>query len=220
MSIPTRAWFHSLAESVSALGAAVREYRAAHAAARVTSWHIHPLRVLSAEGTVRVLGRDHIRPHDDALLRLGDLSKEMETRIEKLYEDAALAYAYGTSSAVLAVVQGGRPSHLALGRRDGLYERPAASLPDLREHLGHWARSARLASLRQRLTERERAAVTVRELSFFADLADYESAETTEAAALAAGLADSAYAYGELAETALHHVLISYRTTTTAEESP
>jgi hypothetical protein len=218
MPKPTAPWFHSLTESVYALGAAAREYRTANQAARTASWHIDPLRLLPVDGTVSVVDRDYIRPHDDAVWKIGDLYSELGSRTKKLYENAALAYAYGTTAVLVSVLKGERPSHIELGRGDGLYVLPPIPLPDLSEELGNWRDSQGLSALRQNVAERECAVAAVNDLLSCEDLADYESADMTHASEVAAGLADSAYAYGEQAESALHFALIASNPNHTPEE--
>lgn len=209
MTNDTITWFQSLTDSVHALGAAAREYRAANEAARVASWHIDPARLLPVDGSVHVPGRDFVRPHDDALLKLGDLYSDLRSSAQGLCENASLAYAYGAISAVRSVVAGERPPYIELGRRDGRYELRKGSLPEMNRALGQWAGAEKLARLRERVIERERARALVSDFEFYEDLADCETPELTAASACAAGLADSAYAYGEAAQGALHFALVT-----------
>ncbi|MGW6772001.1 hypothetical protein ACWGBX_16495 [Streptomyces sp. NPDC055037] len=212
MPKPTPAWFDTLTASVHALGAAAREYRTAHQTACTASWHVDPTRVLPVNGKLSVLERDFVRPQDDALWRLGELYGDLRDATKKLYENTAQAYAYGTATVVQSVLNGARPPHIVLGRRDGCYVLPAGSLPDMQDGLSRWTGSERLASLRQRVLEQECALAYVSDLAFYEDLADYECAELAHASERAAGLADSAYAYGEAAESALHFVLLAAAT--------
>ncbi|MFI6084592.1 hypothetical protein ACIBBB_27070 [Streptomyces sp. NPDC051217] len=220
MTSDTIPWFHSLTDSVHALGAAAREYRAANQAARVASWHIDPARLLPVDGSVHVPGRDFVRPHDDALLKLGDLYSDLASNTQDLYENAALAYAYGTIAAVRSVLAGERPPHVELGRRNGRYDLPEGALPEINGALGQWTGASDLARLREHVIERRRARALVSDFEFYEDLADYETAELTAASACAAGLADSAYAYGAAAESALHFVLLTSRTASSSARRP
>ncbi|MGW8570613.1 hypothetical protein [Streptomyces niveus] len=209
MTSDTITWFQSLTDGIHALGAAAREYRAANQAARVASWHIDPARLLPVDGSVHVPGRDFVRPHDDALLKLGDLYSDLRNSAQELYENASLAYAYGAISAVRSVLAGERPPYVELGRRDGRYELPKGALPEMDRSLGQWAGAEKLARLRERVIERERARALVSDFEFYEDLAGCEAPELTAASACAAGLADSAYAYGEAAQGALHFALVT-----------
>ncbi|TFI30687.1 hypothetical protein [Streptomyces sp. 4R-3d] len=209
MTNDTIVWFQTLTDGVHALGAAAREYWAANEAARVASWHVDPARLLPVDGSLHVLGRDFVRPHDDALLKLGDLYSDLRSSAQGLYENASLAYAYGAISAVRSVVAGERPPYVELGRRDGRYELPKGSLPEMNRALGQWAGAEKLAGLRERVIERERARALVSDFEFYEDLSECDSPELTAASACAAGLAESAYAYGEAAQAALHFALVT-----------
>ncbi|MFC8829378.1 hypothetical protein ACFT9I_28985 [Streptomyces sp. NPDC057137] len=220
MTSDTIPWFHSLTDSVHALGAAAREYRAANQAARVASWHIDPARLLPVHGSVHVPGRDFVRPHDDALLKLGDLYSHLARSTRDLYENASLAYAYSAISAVRSVLTGERPSHAELGRRNGRYELPTESLPETSGDLGQWTGANHLARLREQVIERQHARALVSDFEFYEDLADCETAELTTASACAAGLADSAYAYGEAAEGALYFAILRSGTANSSPRRP
>ncbi|WP_432092295.1 hypothetical protein [Streptomyces sp. bgisy100] len=210
-------WFHSLTESVFALAAATRECRAARQTAQAAVWNTEPARLRPAEGSVSVAGRDFIRPHVDTLWRLGDLYQDVESRAKELYENTALAYACGTAAALLAVLDGARPRHIELPRVNGLYVPPEGLLPDLAERLATWEGHDRLALLRRDVIDRGSARAEVDAFAFNEDLADCPSADVISAAKIAAGLADSAHAYGEAAEEALHFALLAAPAGTTEE---
>ncbi|MFE2032984.1 hypothetical protein ACFXBB_06920 [Streptomyces scopuliridis] len=216
MPKPTPAWFDTLTASAHALGAAAREYRTAHQTACTASWNVDPTRVLPINGKLSVLERDFVRPQDDALWRLGELYGSLRDETKRLYENTAQAYAYGTAEAVQSVLKGERPPHIELGRRDSRYVLPAGPLPDMQDGLSRWTGSERLASLRQRVLEQERGLAYVSDFAFYEDLAEYECADLAHASERAAGLADSAYAYGEAAESALHFVLLTAATNQTS----
>lgn len=215
----TLAWFHTLAGSVAALGAATLEYRMAHKAAQATAWQYEPLRLSSEEGETSVPGRHFVQPHNDAHLNLKAVYDAAEIRIKNLYENAALAYAYGTADAIVKVLNGECPRHVELARADGLYVQTPDRLPDLEEALGGWQGGPNLVALREIVAQHERARAVVREFAFYEDLADYECLEFTEASDFAAGLANAAFAYGQAAERALQFVLISAHAHHIAEES-
>jgi hypothetical protein len=211
MPNPTVAWFHSLADSVFGLGAAAREYRTANQTARIAAWNADPFRLLSIDGTLNVPGAHFIRPHDDALSRLEEIYQQMESRARELYENTALAYAYGAAGALQAVLKGESPQYVELHRGDGRYVIPDSLLPDLREALGEWSGNQRLAVLREGVSARECADAVANDLASYERLADDEAAEMANASEFATGLADCAYAYGEKAESALHFLLIAAR---------
>ena len=217
MPKPT-AWFHSLTESVFALGAAAREYRSANQAAQVAAWNAEPVRLLPVDGELSVPGAHHFRPHDEAVSRIADLYSGLQWQTRDRYENTALAYAYGTAAALLAVHRGETPRHVELRRHDGWYELPGGPLPDLRNQLSEWSGCEQLARLRNALLDCERVADAANDLLFRDYLADHEAAEMTHASEFAAGLADRAYAYGEQAESGLHFLLIAARNNLTSKD--
>ncbi|MFC9601991.1 hypothetical protein ACFTTN_00800 [Streptomyces niveus] len=218
MSKPTTAWFDTLTASVQALGAATREYRMAERAAHNALWNTDATRLLPANGAVGVPGRDSVRPQHDALRQLRELHTEMHERTKALYENAAVAYAHGAAAALHSVLVGKRPHHVELARDGGRYVRPTGRLPNLRSFLGEWAGGPWLATLREQVIEREHARAIVADFEFFEDLADCMVPEWSHASERAAGLADSAHAYGEAAEGALYFVLLTSRTARDAED--
>ncbi|MEV6671085.1 hypothetical protein [Streptomyces sp. NPDC051162] len=210
MPHPTIAWFDSLTESVAALGAAARDTRFANQAARAALWAVEPGRLQSVNGLLSVPGKYMIRPHNDTLGQLQDLCRAHQSGIAALYENMARAYAYGTATALLSVIKGEQPQFVELGRDEaGQYSTPFSFLPDFGEALAHWAGSERLNALRWEAESREHASAVADAFAQCEELADYESADLTEARALAAGLADSWCAYGEQAEAALHFLITS-----------
>ncbi len=196
------AWFMSLTESVSALGMAAREYRVAHQSAQTTSWQVDPARVLPLDGSVSVPATtEFVLPHDEALWHLGEAYRTLDSRLRGLYENTALAYAHGTAEAVQAVLHGDCPRYVHLGHRDGWYAPADGALPDLREGLGTWVCTRQLAELRLAVQQRQLA-----------------GNRTDDGSALSTDLADRAFAYGELAERALHFLLLAARSNRTPEE--
>lgn len=204
-------WFDSLTESVATLAAATRETRLADQATRLATWHVEPARLQLMNGRLRVSGEREINPQAIALAQIRALCCAQELSTGLLYENTARAYAYGTAAAVLAVAKGERPRLVELQRDEvGQYVLPADLLPDLRDILSGWATSDRLARLRNDVIECEDA------LAASAFATDYETA--SRAYDLAAGLADSSYAYGEQAEAALHFLLMATGTQDDFEE--
>ncbi|MEU8551829.1 hypothetical protein AB0C81_33490 [Streptomyces roseoverticillatus] len=191
----TIAWFDDLTASVFALGAAAREMRLAHQAAQVASWQIEPSRLRLVTGDVNIRGEYKISPCDIALGQVRGLSRAYQRMTADLYENLALTYAYGTAAALLAVIKGYRPRYVELQRdQTDHYLVPSGPLPDFRGDLGNWDGQRRLALLR--------SIVAARRLDHPGELSHGSLS----------GLADVAYAYGEQAETALHHLLLTSRT--------
>nr|WSX78219.1 hypothetical protein OH826_32865 [Streptomyces sp. NBC_00899] len=178
-----QSWHLSLTDSVYALGAAARELRAAHQHATLTARATDPARVVPVLGLVTTPGAEPARPHDEALWQLSDLYMVLEHHTAELYENAALGYAHGSAGAVQALLRNDRPRHVELPRdRAGHYVLDPADLPDLSQSLTAAAGTRELADLRTRLLVCAQAD----------DPAD---------------LANAAYAYGECAERALHHLI-------------
>ncbi|MDH2388164.1 hypothetical protein QCN29_05040 [Streptomyces sp. HNM0663] len=220
MPKPSVAWFDSLTDSVFALGAAARECRAASEAARIASWHIDPVRLNPVDGELKVTGSGcTVRPHDQAIWRIHDLCLYQEHRTKALFENTAQAYAYGTAAVLLSVLKGERPRFVELKRTDtGEYVITGGLLPDLRNRLGSYVGSSRLAVLRDDVIGREHAAGVAADLASQDYLADHEAGEMADASDFAAGLADSYCAYGAAAESALHFALIAAKSHAPKEE--
>ncbi|MFE4856114.1 hypothetical protein [Streptomyces sp. NPDC056670] len=209
-------WFHSLTQSVAALGLAAREYGMAVQSARLAAWSVDSARLAAVPGTVSVRGRHYLSPYDDSVRQLSALHTEVERQLHDLYENAALAYAHGTSAAVTSVLEGRCPAHVEFGRIDGRYVIPEAPLPHFDGTLDEWLGGPCLGLLRNIVIEHVRAKKEVRERNFFEDLADCEGTQFAEVSELASGLADSAMTYGERVERALHLVLVTAKENHTA----
>lgn len=188
---PTADWMRSLTESVDVLGAAAYELYTAQQQARHAAWSSDPVRVVPFPGLVTVPGTEPARPHDEVLWQLTDLHLGLAHHLKQLYENAALAYAYGTATAVHAVLRTETPSRVELARAaNGRYRIPYDSLPDLSRSVARAHGGRELAELRE--------AVLV--------LADAEDDPEADAD-IETLYADTAYAYGEQAKTVLHHLL-------------
>ncbi|MFJ2957057.1 hypothetical protein [Streptomyces sp. NPDC087270] len=189
----TPEWHLTLLESVHALGSAARELRDAHQHARHTARTTDPARIIPVPGLLTVPGADPVRPHDEALWQLSDLYLVLDHHTRDLYENAALGYAHGTATALAAVLRSEHPHHVELPRdRNGNYPLGADDLPDFDGSLTVQAGAHELADLRTRLIACEQAQ-------------DDEQADAE--VEFSTALADTAHAYGEHAEGALHHLI-------------
>ncbi|MFD9789654.1 hypothetical protein ACFWXK_01760 [Streptomyces sp. NPDC059070] len=215
----TYAWFNSLSDSVFALGAAAREHRAASEAARFAAWSVEPNRLLPADGTLRVNETRLLQPHDTAITLLSELFGGLRHHTRHLHENACLAYAYGAAESVRLVSLGERPRHIELRRHDGLYVLPPTSLlPDLNRAMIRWPGRDHLSRLRAEVMRREFTASVATDDSSNNYLTDHEASEVFPASEFTASLADSAYAYGEVAESALNYLLLAARANHFPEE--
>jgi hypothetical protein len=188
---PEADWMRSLTESVSVLGAAAYELFSAQQQARHAAWASDPVRIVPFPGLVAVRGTEPARPHDEVLWQLTDLHLGLAHHLKQLYENAALAYAYGAATAVQAVLRAETPARVELVRgADGRYRIPFDSLPDLSQSvaLAHGGRE--LAELRE--------AVLV--------LAEADDGPEADAD-IETLYADTAYTYGEQAKAVLQHLL-------------
>ncbi|BBA99473.1 hypothetical protein RVR_6106 [Actinacidiphila reveromycinica] len=194
MPATTPEWHLSLLDSVRALAAATEELRAAHQHARHTARTADPARIIPVPGLLTVPGNaEPVRPHDEALWQLSDLYMVLEHHTHGLYENAALGYAHGTANAMSAVLRAEHPHHAELPRdRNGNYRLTADDLPDLSDSLTAQAGARDLTDLRTRLIACEQAQDT-----------EEDDVETE----LSTVLADTAHAYGQHAERALHHLI-------------
>jgi hypothetical protein len=204
-------WFRSLPESVNALGAAAREYRLALHTAKLGICNTDPARTHHHVGELTVPGTPFHRPHDVALLSVSDLYTELEKQVRGLFENAALAYAHGAAWAITSVLDGKQPAHVLLHRERDQYLL-LGETPDLREGLARWTGGSRLHALREDLLFRESARRAADSLSAEQDLEAHECTALAAALDSAEGLAQAAYDYGELAESALHFAIDRART--------
>ncbi|MFD7978818.1 hypothetical protein [Streptomyces sp. NPDC059071] len=215
MSRKSLPWFESLTDSVFALGAAARETRTAHQAAQAATaqYDLDRVRLLDAE--VAVTGKRSLsRPHDQAVMRIGDALRECENRMASLYDRAAASYAYGTAWAILRVLDGQEPPHAEVGwTNDGslAIPRELCPIPPQIEGLERWRDNARFEKARQLWWDCDSAGEFASALADEGYLDDHQAYEMHEAFAEARGMADAAYAYGVLAESALRYALLGAR---------
>ncbi|WP_435057533.1 hypothetical protein [Streptomyces sp. bgisy060] len=215
MTRTTLPWFETLTDSVFALGAAARETHTAHQAAQAAATQYDLDRVRLLDGEITVPGSfTPPRPHDRAVMGIGQALQECRNRMESLSTDAALSYAYGTAWAILLVLDGQEPPRVELGlTAEGHLTIPAelAPIPPAIKGLDRWCDNARFDKARQRWWECDSAGEYADALSDQEYLADHEATEMHQAYAEARGLTDAAYAYGVLAESALHYALLGTR---------
>ncbi|GGY53899.1 hypothetical protein GCM10010363_38870 [Streptomyces omiyaensis] len=212
MTRTTLPWFETLTDSAYALGAAARETRTAHQAAQaaVAQYDLDRVRLLDGEITVPGLFTAP-RPHDRAVMGIGKALQECQDRMERLHTDAALSYAYGTAWAILRVLNGQEPPRIELGlTAEGCLIIPAelAPIPPAIEGLERWCDNAKFDKARQRWWECNSAGEYASAVADQDYLADHEANEMHQALDVAQGEADAAYAYGVLAESALHYALL------------
>ncbi|MFE7411468.1 hypothetical protein [Streptomyces laurentii] len=209
-------WFETLTDSAYALGAAAREARTAHQAAQAAAaqYDLDRVRLLDGEITVPGLFTPP-RPHDRAVMGIGKALQECRDRMERLYADAALSYAYGTAWAIQQVLDGQEPPRVELGwTPEGHLILPTGLVPVPPEFDGleRWCDHGRFEQARKRWEACDYAKEYADELAGQEYLADHEASEMHQAYGDARGLTDAAYAYGVLAESALRYALLGART--------
>ncbi|MFI8398731.1 hypothetical protein ACIGG5_00575 [Streptomyces sp. NPDC085463] len=215
MTRKTLPWFETLTDSVFALGAAARETRTALQAAQAAVAQYDLDRVRLLDGGITVPGLfTPTRPHDRAVMGIGKALQECRDRMERLATDAALSYAYGTAWAILRVLDGQEPPRVELGlTAEGHLTIPAelAPIPPTIAGLDRWCDNAKFEKARQQWWECDSAGEYASALAEQEYLADHEASEMHQALDVAQGEADAAYAYGVLAESALHFALLGAR---------
>ncbi|MFI1809897.1 hypothetical protein ACH414_06090 [Streptomyces sp. NPDC020422] len=215
MTRKTLPWFESLTDSVFALGAAARETRTAHQAAKAAAAQYDLDRVRLLDGEIIVPGLfTPPRPHDRAVMGIGKTLQECQDRMERLYTDAALSYAYGTAWAILRVLDNQEPPRVELGlTAEGHLTLPSelAPIPPQITGLERWCDNAKLEEARLRWWACDSAAEYASALDDEPYLSDQQANEMHAAYAEGQGMADAAHVYGVLAESALHYALLGAR---------
>ncbi|MFI1334331.1 hypothetical protein ACH4U7_30335 [Streptomyces sp. NPDC020845] len=211
-------WFETLADSVYALGAAAREAQRAARTAELAREAYDLDRLRPVDGEVRLDGRDPggvpFRPHDAALFTIGKALMEQANKLRTLYTQTAEGYAYGTAWAILRVLDGQQPDAVQLGRsREGFYVIPGelSPIPPLMPGLERWNDYKKFVQAHARWAICEDAGLFAEYLDERRPLSDHEAGELHEAIDTATGAPDAAYAYGQLAESALHFALLEPR---------
>ncbi|MEU9149166.1 hypothetical protein AB0D59_01095 [Streptomyces sp. NPDC048417] len=209
MTKPALPWTHTLEDSVSALGAAARECQAAARAAALTNGQYDLDRLRLHDGKI-MRGRPAFsgeqEPHLAALSRIGSIHLKTRHELERLYEDAARAYAHGANWAVLAVQAGEQPAHVLLkvDAADSAYDFDDY-MPTL--SLDRFSQGPAVEAARRVYERCIVAGYEAEGIGRQAYIADHEATEMHAAIDAAAGLPDAAYAYGVLAESALRYTL-------------
>ena len=144
-------------------------------------------------------------PHLAALSRIGNVQLRTQHELERLYAQAAEAYAHGANWAVRQVQAGEQPAQAALKvDSDDAYVIDG-SLPAL--DLDRFVQAKAVEEARRTY---ERCLVAGWEAEGIGRqdyIADHEAGEMHAALDVAVGLPDAAYAYGVLAESALRWAL-------------
>ncbi|WP_067171125.1 hypothetical protein [Microtetraspora niveoalba] len=218
-------WYIQLTDGVYALGEAARHYRAAYwiargLASRTATEHVHihegkvtgqpgpDARGWDAKPTSRA-------PHAKAVLEVERIHREHTDKLHGLYETAALLYASGAASAIRLVQAGETPARPVLPlNNDRRLEWGGLEIKGLAE--ARYAGAEKLAAAYTTLSRLLDLRGYSEELASQDYLADHEVGEMDDASAEAEGIADAAYAYGRLAEQAVHFVLIEPRRQTIA----
>ncbi|WP_069737439.1 hypothetical protein [Streptomyces sp. EN27] len=208
-------WTESLFDSVYALYKTAHEYQLAHRATQLLAAQAEFDRHKPHEGRIALeghsagYGRPIMKePHPDALFALlrvyGDAASEMHRR----YEEAALLFASGAAWAIRSIQLGHTPPVVSF--QTDQYDNPVQhrlSITGLTNYAGAPALGRAYEQLARRLSAADHAV----HLAEQGDLADHEAGEFHDAVDTAMGIADSAYAYGLLAQRAVNFVLLEPR---------
>ncbi|WP_060952420.1 hypothetical protein [Streptomyces hygroscopicus] len=211
MTVPVEApttvtWWNTLFDSMVALRAAAGEARRAYRAAQHSAGDVVLDRLRLEEGTVMVSGAVsgttvRRRPHERALRAIADVHHDAETRLERVYEQAAMAYAYGVTWATEQVIEGEQPVRITLPIDD--FGDVPYTLPDFGERLDHWAGVGKFTRLREDLERCLQADEIAADLASRDYVTEQEAGEMHDALQAAEGLPDAAFEYALAAEGAL-----------------
>ncbi|WP_329101933.1 hypothetical protein [Streptomyces sp. NBC_01439] len=214
MTTTTIPWFETLTDSLSALGAAAREARIAHRAAQAAGAQYHLARLRPVHGAISIPGQPSAvpdRPHDRTLLAIVAAHLAHECRVAELYDDAAAAYAYGAAWALLRVLDGQQPPLVELSRQaDGRTAIPDElfPVPPAFKGLDAWDGHQQFERARAELGRVGDLWAYVRGADR-PDIPDtFDLADVNEKLA---AVPDAAFAYGQLAESALTFTLLDHR---------
>ncbi|REE62165.1 hypothetical protein BX257_4778 [Streptomyces sp. 3212.3] len=218
MSTIARPWYEDLEDSVRALGETAREYQLAHTAATTLLAGVEYERRRLHDGKVSLTprspwdGRPQApvtrEPHADAVFDLAAVYRDHALKMRELYEHAALLYASGCAWAIRTVQQDANPNgvNFQMGT-----DHKADPGPLEIKGLVQYVDSQALADAYVRLMECLGAGYIAEDLDGREYLADHEASQLHDALEQAAGTADAAYAYGQLAEAAVTFALVGQR---------
>ncbi|WP_381797238.1 hypothetical protein [Streptomyces niveus] len=198
----TLPWFETLTDSVYALGESAREYRRAAQAARLAYESVNPQRVQIHEGRVAVgTGSGGTEPHASSVFDVQKAYGDLMHRLENHYAAAAMAYAQGATWAIRQAFAGATPVMVTVP--DGSF------LPDVPElGTGRYAGAANLAAARDAASRCLAAGEWAEDASGQDYVSDHEAGQIDDAWVLAMGAPEALYAYGLLAERAVHFALL------------
>ncbi|MFF2522285.1 hypothetical protein [Streptomyces liangshanensis] len=208
-------WFETLYDGVHALGQTANEYRNALAAAKLSVAGVDIDRVNTVPGRVRypaapgTIRSPHARePHPHAVFELGNLYRDLEDTLKKRFEQAARDYAHGAVWAVCQVlVEDATPDVVC--PPDHLGE-----MPDL-----GYTRAANLKAARAVVDRCLTAAEYGEDLAGREYVADHEASDMFDAWQVADGIGEAHFAYGRLAEGAVHFALLAPRAAWRAQQA-
>ncbi|WP_432589963.1 hypothetical protein ABVG11_34375 [Streptomyces sp. HD1123-B1] len=206
--LPPTTWWTTLHDGMVALRAAATEARRAYRSVQLAMADAHPDRLRLEDGTVRVPGTVPgrmvpRRPHDHALTALRDVYFDAESRLDRLYGQTAMAYAYGVTWVAQQLLDGRTPTQIEVPIDH--YGTPPSALPVLGEGLAGWDGLAELERLRARYEECVRADELGEELATADYVTEQQAAAMHAAFATARGMWDAAYDYAAAAEGAVDH---------------
>ncbi|OKK06439.1 hypothetical protein AMK26_10500 [Streptomyces sp. CB03234] len=213
MKTKTLHWTDSLTDSVYALWETATEYRTAYLHAYLARHNAEFDRRRIHDGVIGICRRLNDRgdtrhhrraPHFHALSLISDAYRRAERELQQRYEDAALLYASGAAWAIASVQRSETPPVVEFTEADGQLAHHGLEISGLDRYAG--AHALRVAY--QDLAVKLGAAGYAEDLAAREYLADHEAGELHAALDDAAGIADAAYAYGQLAHKALHFVLL------------
>ncbi|MEV5678548.1 hypothetical protein [Streptomyces sp. NPDC052179] len=218
-------WTESLFDSVYALYETAREYQTAHRAAHVAVQTVDVDRRKLHEGRVALRGlrgradADYYRtrctsPHEKAVFGLYDLYSRSESELRHRYDEAAHLFASGAAWAIGAVQGDETPAVVEFNTdEDGTPTRHQLNITGLDRYAG----TGEFTAAYDRWHARICAAEYAEDLAGRDYASDHEAGQMHDAIDAALGLADSAFAYGLLAQRALNFVLLEPRRTRQSE---
>lgn len=211
---PARPWHETLTDSVRSLGEAALEFQQAHRAAELAAAGVMPARRQVHPGIVRPnrpsTAARHLRPrhipHGRALTDILHRYCDLRDDLHQAYEEAALLYASGAVWALHAVQTGHAPAavHVAVDEDGALAPGPLEVAGV--DGYDHTTRE-QLAAAYLQLSQCQSARWIAEEFGAQPTVTEAEAAEERQAWGVAAGIADAAYAYGQLVERAAAQVI-------------